>query len=182
MCWLSFPANIPEEAMIISLHLRLVHQGGACICTRCHLSSVTTQVLHSLAFLHGLGLIHCDIKPENIMIADFKQPLVKIIDLGSSCFQYDALATYVQSRSYRAPEVILKARYNSKIDIWSLGCILAELLLGSVLFQVRPCATRGGATERAPILRTIDACAWKSTSLHSSAAHAPSICERLRTC
>lgn len=61
---------------------------------------------------------------------------VKVIDLGSSCFITDHLSSYVQSRSYRAPEVILGLPYGQKIDIWSLGCILAELSTGYVLFQV----------------------------------------------
>lgn len=97
---------------------------------------IAVQVLRSLAFLHALDLIHCDLKPENIMVAEFERPAVKIIDLGSSCFRHDRLATYVQSRSYRAPEVLLKAPYGPKIDIWSLGAILAELVTGSVLFPV----------------------------------------------
>ncbi len=62
-----------------------------------------------------------------------------MIDLGSSCYVTDQLSSYVQSRSYRAPEVILGLPYDQKVDIWSLGCILAELLTGTVLFQVRPC-------------------------------------------
>ena len=98
--------------------------------------SVPVQVLRSLAFLHSLDLIHCDLKPENIMIADFELPRIKIIDLGSSCFKHDRLATYVQSRSYRAPEVILKAGYDGRIDVWSLGAILVELVTGNVLFAV----------------------------------------------
>lgn len=61
---------------------------------------------------------------------------VKVIDLGSSCFTTDHLSSYVQSRSYRAPEVILGLPYHQQVDIWSLGCILAELLSGYVLFQV----------------------------------------------
>lgn len=62
---------------------------------------------------------------------------VKVIDLGSSCFTTDSMSSYVQSRSYRAPEVILGLPYHQTVDIWSLGCILAELLSGYVLFQVR---------------------------------------------
>ena len=59
-----------------------------------------------------------------------------MIDFGSSCFTTDQLSSYVQSRSYRAPEVILGLPYGQKVDVWSLGCILAELLSGYVLFQV----------------------------------------------
>lgn len=84
-------------------------------------------------FLHGLGIIHCDLKPENILIKSYKRCAVKIIDLGSSCFRSDNLCLYVQSRSYRAPEVILGLPYDEKIDLWSLGCILAELCSGEVL-------------------------------------------------
>ena len=61
---------------------------------------------------------------------------VKVIDFGSSCYITDQLSSYVQSRSYRAPEVILGLPYGQKVDVWSLGCILAELLSGYVLFQV----------------------------------------------
>ena len=60
---------------------------------------------------------------------------VKVIDFGSSCFIHDNLSSYVQSRPYRAPEVIIGHKYDSKIDLWSLGCILAELWTGSILFQ-----------------------------------------------
>ena len=124
------------------------------------------QVLRSLAFMHSLDLIHCDLKPENILIKSYSRcpdlldgpqewscrPTcrstcllsclacrceVKVIDLGSSCFTSDHLSSYVQSRSYRAPEVILGLSYHQQVDIWSLGCILAELLSGYVLLQVR---------------------------------------------
>lgn len=59
---------------------------------------------------------------------------MKIIDFGSSCYVSDHLCSYVQSRAYRAPEVILGLPYDSKIDIWSLGCVLYELYTGKVLF------------------------------------------------
>ena len=59
---------------------------------------------------------------------------VRVIDFGSSCFVDDHLGGYVQSRSYRAPEVMLGLPYDQKIDLWSVGCILAELWTGYVLF------------------------------------------------
>lgn len=97
--------------------------------------SIAQQCLRGLMFVHRLGLIHCDLKPENILIKSFSRSEVKIIDFGSTCFTTDHLTSYVQSRSYRAPEVILGCSYGTKIDIWSLGCILAELWTGDVLFE-----------------------------------------------
>lgn len=85
-------------------------------------------------YLHHLRIIHCDLKPENILIKSYSRCEIKVIDLGSSCFLLDNLSLYVQSRSYRAPEVILGLPYDQKIDIWSLGCILAELYTGDVCF------------------------------------------------
>lgn len=96
---------------------------------------ITKQILTCLDYLHDLKLIHCDLKPENILIKSISDTQVKVIDFGSSCFIHDHLSSYVQSRSYRAPEVILGCKYDYKIDIWSLGCILAELYTGNVLFQ-----------------------------------------------
>jgi dual specificity tyrosine-phosphorylation-regulated kinase 2/3/4 len=103
--------------------------------------AVARRLLRALAFLHSLGLVHADLKPENVLVADGAEPRVKVIDLGSSCFVTDALAPYVQSRSYRAPEVILGLPYGQGIDVWSLGCIVAELASGRVLFaNVSPAA------------------------------------------
>ena len=56
--------------------------------------------------------------------------VLQVIDFGSSCYEHQRVYTYIQSRFYRAPEVILGARYGMPIDMWSLGCILAELLTG----------------------------------------------------
>ncbi|KAL4445000.1 hypothetical protein ABPG77_004050 [Micractinium sp. CCAP 211/92] len=105
------------------------------------IQSIARQVLTSLAFLHSLSLVHADLKPENILVKSYSRCQVKVIDLGSSCFVTDHLSSYVQSRSYRAPEVILGLPYDQKIDVWSLGCILAELATGRVLFQNESIAT-----------------------------------------
>lgn len=64
------------------------------------------------------------------MIKSYTNKTVKIIDLGSSVFFHNDPIYYVQTRSYRAPEVILGIPYDGKIDIWSLGCIIAEMYMG----------------------------------------------------
>jgi dual specificity tyrosine-phosphorylation-regulated kinase 2/3/4 len=69
-------------------------------------------------------------KPENIVIQKEGKIGVKIIDFGTSCFEGKQLYEYLQSRYYRAPEIILGTGYSFAIDMWSLGCILAELRLG----------------------------------------------------
>jgi serine/threonine protein kinase len=87
-------------------------------------------MLTALAKLHELHIIHCDLKPENILIKSYSNKIIKIIDVGSSIFFHDEPQFYVQTRSYRAPEVILGCPYTEKIDIWSIGCIVAELFTG----------------------------------------------------
>nr|CAD1832819.1 unnamed protein product [Ananas comosus var. bracteatus] len=123
------------KANLYEFHKFNRESGGEVYFTMPRLQSITIQCLEALQFLHGLGLIHCDLKPENILVKSYSRCEVKVIDLGSSCFETDHLCSYVQSRSYRAPEVILGLPYDKKIDIWSLGCILAELCTGNVLFQ-----------------------------------------------
>eukprot|EP00916_Digyalum_oweni_P017230 GHVL01028184.1.p1 GENE.GHVL01028184.1~~GHVL01028184.1.p1 ORF type:complete len:843 (-),score=145.46 GHVL01028184.1:1909-4404(-) len=99
------------------------------------LQRVSRAILQAVEYVHSLGLMHCDLKPENILIKSASRCEIKVIDFGSSCFDHDQLNGYVQSRSYRAPEVILGLPYDQKVDIWSLGCIVAELWTGYVLFQ-----------------------------------------------
>ncbi|KAM0867165.1 hypothetical protein ACQ4PT_042165 [Festuca glaucescens] len=98
------------------------------------IQAIARQCLEALVYLHHLNIVHCDLKPENILMKSYSRCEIKVIDLGSSCFLTDNLILYVQSRSYRAPEIILGLPYDQKIDIWSLGCIFAELYTGEVLF------------------------------------------------
>ncbi|KAL6053128.1 dual specificity protein kinase yak1 [Balamuthia mandrillaris] len=93
------------------------------------------QILKSLEALNECGLVHCDLKPENILLRNQTgSPEIKVIDFGSACWEHETIYTYIQSRFYRSPEVILGCRYTSKIDMWSLGCLVAELFLGLPLF------------------------------------------------
>ncbi|KAM4699876.1 dual specificity tyrosine-phosphorylation-regulated kinase 3 [Discoglossus pictus] len=92
------------------------------------------SILQCLEALHRNKIIHCDLKPENILLKQQGRSGIKVIDFGSSCFDHQRVYTYIQSRFYRAPEVILGSRYGMPIDMWSFGCILVELLTGYPLF------------------------------------------------
>lgn len=96
--------------------------------------SFTKQLLSTLILLQGKKVIHCDLKPENILLVHPLRPEIRVIDFGSSCFEHEKVYTYIQSRFYRSPEVILGMSYGMPIDMWSLGCILAELYTGYPIF------------------------------------------------
>ncbi|XP_058858323.1 homeodomain-interacting protein kinase 3-like isoform X3 [Acipenser ruthenus] len=98
---------------------------------------ILQQVATALKKLKSLGLIHADLKPENIMLVDpVRQPYrVKVIDFGSASHVSKVVcSTYLQSRYYRAPEIILGLTFCEAIDMWSLGCVIAELFLGWPLY------------------------------------------------
>ncbi|XP_059150882.1 homeodomain-interacting protein kinase 2-like isoform X2 [Physella acuta] len=102
-----------------------------------YIRPITYQVLHALGKLKELGLIHADLKPENIMLVDpVRFPYrVKVIDFGSASHVSKAVcSTYLQSRYYRAPEILLGLPFCEAIDMWSLGCVIAELFLGWPLY------------------------------------------------
>ncbi|CAG5127239.1 unnamed protein product [Candidula unifasciata] len=97
--------------------------------------AVARAILKSLELLFKLRIVHCDVKPENILFrknGDYSS--VKLVDFGSSCYEQSQIYRYIQSRYYRAPEVILGFRYGPAIDMWSLGCVLGELAKGTPIF------------------------------------------------
>lgn len=94
------------------------------------------QILKALEFLarKHVDIIHCDLKPENVLLKHPKRSSIKLIDFGSSCLSTERKYTYIQSRFYRSPEILLGLPYDQKIDMWSLGCLLVEMHTGEPLF------------------------------------------------
>lgn len=92
------------------------------------------QILQALKFQKDHDIVHCDLKPENILLKQENKSGIKVIDYGSSCFLGQRIYTYIQSRFYRAPEIILGIPYTMAIDMWSFGCIMAELYTGYPIF------------------------------------------------
>ncbi|CAE7357480.1 ppk15 [Symbiodinium natans] len=95
---------------------------------------LTDQLLKALRCLRDASVIHCDLKPENVLLSNIHHTRIKLIDFGSACFESHTVYPYIQSRFYRSPEVLLGVPYTSAIDMWSLGCICAELFLGLPVF------------------------------------------------
>ncbi|XP_015945867.1 serine/threonine-protein kinase AFC3 [Arachis duranensis] len=115
------------------------------------------QLLESVAYMHELHLIHTDLKPENILLISSeyvklptrkritsgemqfrclpKSSAIKLIDFGSTAFDHQIHNSIVSTRHYRAPEIILGIGWSYPCDLWSVGCILIELLTGEALFQ-----------------------------------------------
>lgn len=94
------------------------------------------QILMALCHCKKYNVIHWDLKPENILLKKKNKSGIKIIDFGSGCFSNKRIYTYIQSRFYRAPEIVLGVPYGVEIDMWSFGCIVCELHTGYPLF---PC-------------------------------------------
>lgn len=136
----------------------------------------TAQLLDSLTVLKEARLIHCDLKPENILLKScvlvlsrdaylfihpasrrLQSPQIKVIDFGSACHERQTVYTYIQSRFYRSPEVLLGIPYTAAIDMWSLGCIAVELFLGLPLFP--------GTSEYNQITRIVEMLGYVATAV-----------------
>lgn len=150
-----------------------------------HIRGYARQILESLAYMHGLGIVHTDIKPENLLhtnmgyvIGDVderrgsqsgaglcvdgqegvsgvagekrsrssvnRRPLallqpsdgkVIICDFGSAAFEDGIHAKTVSTRNYRAPEIILEIGWSVEVDLWSVGCLIMEMVTGTTFFS-----------------------------------------------
>ena len=127
-----------EEFMPIDLHRVIETQE----LSNEHNQYFIYQLLRGLKFIHSAGVLHRDLKPANLLLNDKCD--LKICDFGlarahpSSEDRQGSMAEHVVTRWYRAPEIMIKFnQYTSAIDLWSTGCILAEMLGRKVLFQGR---------------------------------------------
>ncbi|GAA28878.2 dual specificity protein kinase CLK2 [Clonorchis sinensis] len=117
-----------------------------------HSASILRQLCEAVHFLHSIGITHTDLKPENILFVDgsydevyssqrnrkvrrIRNASVRLIDFGSATFDGDRHSTTIQTRHYRAPEVVMDLGWDVSADIWSIGCILFELVTGQCLFM-----------------------------------------------
>ncbi|XP_047338759.1 shaggy-related protein kinase NtK-1-like isoform X1 [Impatiens glandulifera] len=124
---------VPETAYRVIKHYNKLNQRMPIIYVKLY----SYQIFRALSYIHrSIGVCHRDIKPQNLLVNPHTHQL-KICDFGSAkiLVKGEPNISYICSRYYRAPELIFGAtEYSTAIDIWSAGCVLAELLLGQPLF------------------------------------------------
>merc|ERR1712209_260773 len=98
-----------------------------------HVQFLVYQILRGMKYVHSAGIIHRDLKPSNIAVNEDCE--LKILDFGLARPTENEMTGYVATRWYRAPEIMLNwMHYNHTVDLWSVGCIMAEMLTGKTLF------------------------------------------------
>ncbi|KAI1714600.1 protein kinase domain-containing protein [Ditylenchus destructor] len=98
-----------------------------------HIQFLVYQILRALKYIHSAGVIHRDLKPSNIAVNEDCE--LKILDFGLARPTDQEMTGYVATRWYRAPEIMLNwMHYTQTVDIWSVGCIMAELITGKTIF------------------------------------------------
>ncbi|MCP9260980.1 Glycogen synthase kinase-3 beta [Dirofilaria immitis] len=123
---------VPETVYRVTRHYSKLRQTIPIIYIKLYMF----QLFRALAYIHRLGICHRDIKPQNLLI-DTETAILKLCDFGSAKYliRDEPNVSYICSRYYRAPELIFGAtNYTNSIDIWSAGTVLAELLLGHLIF------------------------------------------------
>eukprot|EP00042_Codosiga_hollandica_P054675 m.745585 g.745585 ORF g.745585 m.745585 type:complete len:377 (-) comp58957_c1_seq1:83-1213(-) len=168
-CFVHHPPELefPTIYMVTELHvprtrLRYPNLHGFCRAQQLNgeqVRYIIYQILRGLKYMHSAGVVHRDLKPSNIAIND--ELKIKIIDMGLARVVPDQdqgdNTVYVQTRWYRAPEVILEAAYDERMDVWSVGCIMAEIISQTVLLE--------GRDSPDQMLRIIQLCGFPPQSL-----------------
>ena len=96
------------------------------------------QILIALFFMKENSIVHCDLKPENILLRKVNKSGIKIIDFGSGCFENEKIYTYIQSRFYRAPEIVLGIPYMIRgLTCGALDAFYMNSMLVTLYFQVK---------------------------------------------
>lgn len=131
-----------------------------------HIQAIARQLIRSICYLHDLGIIHTDLKPENVLLVDetyvqrdlsptikaslskrrreasggkrkiLRNPEIKIIDFGSAVFYNEYHPPVISTRHYRAPEIVLGLGWSFPCDVWSIACVLVELIIGESLYPI----------------------------------------------
>ena len=98
------------------------------------IKSYMHQLIQAISFCHSQSVIHRDIKPENLLISSLGE--LKLCDFGFARIiqQGDHLTDYVATRWYRAPELLVGVQYDESVDMWAIGCLMAELIDSQPLF------------------------------------------------
>jgi dual specificity protein kinase YAK1 len=96
--------------------------------------AVMDQLLQALEFIHQLGIVHADLKSDNVLFKDDDGDRICLIDFGSANSGARTPGEYIQSRFYRSPEIALALPWDTRVDVWSAGCIAAELFLDFAIF------------------------------------------------
>eukprot|EP00293_Proteomonas_sulcata_P018369 CAMPEP_0184287950 /NCGR_PEP_ID=MMETSP1049-20130417/380_1 /TAXON_ID=77928 /ORGANISM="Proteomonas sulcata, Strain CCMP704" /LENGTH=541 /DNA_ID=CAMNT_0026594089 /DNA_START=904 /DNA_END=2529 /DNA_ORIENTATION=- len=115
---------------------------------------VARQLCEALAFLRSVKLVHADLKTENILLArpdmnlEDKNMCIKLIDFGGATWEDDMHSKVIQTRHYRAPEVVLGLDWTYPCDMWSVGCILLELYEGKLTFDTHDTAQHLAMIQR----------------------------------
>lgn len=98
-----------------------------------HVQFLIYQIIRGLKYVHSAGIVHRDLKPSNIAVNEDCE--LRILDFGLARATDQEMTGYVATRYWRAPEIMLSwMHYGKEVDMWSVGCIMAELLTGQVLF------------------------------------------------
>jgi serine/threonine protein kinase len=128
----AFHVCVVLELMAATLLDKIVQTGYKGLQLR-DVQRMARQLLRALAQIHGLGIVHTDIKPENIMVDE--HGIARIIDFGNAQFLKKRITNNVCTRQYTPPEVILGWHWDEGIDVFSLACCLFELVCGDLLFD-----------------------------------------------